>query len=214
MYKDLLQYNLRIDDENLNYLGMINHHHPLSITENEFYFIKDYVSKKQYKSAYEVATGFGISACAIGLGLKTSGGKLISMDAYIEEKVNLAWGYQHTSKETYQDSDGYKTAISLRKHFNLEDTIKYYVGWSPDDVNDILGNKKLDFAFIDAAHFDSNLLMDIEVIKDRMVTPFTVMLHDTQAFSKETLNIIGNWFNTELILPKIQKSFNLGYYLC
>lgn len=212
MYHDLLQYDLRIGDHNAMSLAMKNHFHPFSITEDEFNFIRKHIASKHYKSGYELATAFGLSSCAIGLGLKASGGKLISVDAYIEEQVNLAWGYPTDHKQTFEDSDGYKTALKLRKHFSLEDTVEFHVGWSPDDIPKILGDRKLDFAFIDAAHFDENLLADVSVIKDLLIPPFTVMIHDTHSFNAATFSTIADWLGTNLVKPHIPRSFNLGYF--
>lgn len=209
-YHELVQYGL-IRDPNHTGLNMANHVHPISITEDEFNFIRDYVAARKYKSGYEVATAFGVSACALGLGLLPNGGKLVSVDAYIEEQYNYCLGYLD-KKQTYENSDGWRVAHQLRKHFGLEATIDFRVGWSPDDIPAILGDRKLDIVFIDALHKDRNLLDDVRVIKDRLEPPFTLMLHDSHAFAPGTLGLISEWMGAKMVQPKLPHSWNIGYF--
>lgn len=208
MYEEeLLQYGLEIANSNKMSLRMKNHHHPISITEDEFFFIKDYVAQRNYLLAYEIATGFGVSSCAIGLGMPF--GKVISCDSYIEEQFNLASAYQTLQKEIYKNSDGYRTALQLSKHFGLN--IDYKIGWSPA-IDEVLGEFRPDFAFIDAAHYDKNLLVDIAAIYHRMSKPYTIMIHDVGAFSEFTIKTLELFLGVKMILPTITRSYGIGYF--
>ena len=62
---------------------------------------------------YECATAFGISSCAIGLGFKQTGGKIVTMDAYIEEKCQNPGAYKDFERTVYEQSDGYKSVKYL-----------------------------------------------------------------------------------------------------
>ncbi|MGE0289046.1 MAG: class I SAM-dependent methyltransferase [Bradyrhizobium sp.] len=211
-YTDLLHFGLRIADEHQVALGMVNHHHPFSITEDEFAFIGNHVRSRGYRSAYEVATGFGVSAAAIGLGLQARGGKLLSVDAYIEEAMGHASAYRGRRRECHHGSDGMRIAEQLRAHFGLTDTVEFRVGWSPDDIPHLLGERTLDFAFIDGGHFEHQVLADVEVIRDRMVPPFTVMLHDTGAIAEPVLTAIRGWLGVPMVRPRLAHTYHLGMF--
>lgn len=211
MFDELLKYGLTVCNEDLRALCMTGNGCPVSITEEEFRFITTFVAANGYTNGYELATGFGISTCAIGLGLKANGGKIISVDAYIEEKSG-SWDNYQDKKKTHTDSKGFKMASTLVKHFNLENEVELQVGWSPDDIPEILEGYTIDFAFIDGAHFDQNVLDDINVIRPNLITPFTVMLHDIKAFSKGTLDTISGWLGTEIQYPRLSKTWGIGYY--
>jgi predicted O-methyltransferase YrrM len=211
-YNNLLAYDLQFHDNDRVSLSMKWHFHPVSITEDEFRFIRDFIKDHGYRSGYEVATAFGVSSCAIGLGLKANGGSLISMDCYIEEQYNYATLYQGVERELYPEADGLKIAQKLRTHFDLEDTVEFVVGWSPDDVPAVLGDRQLDFVFIDAAHFDVNLLADIDSIRDRLMPGATVMIHDVPAFSDKTFSTVNEWLGVEIVKPFLHRSYGLGYW--
>lgn len=59
---------------------------PKSITLIEFKKLFEIVVRNNVQSALEIGTGFGISSLAIGMGLKQTGGKGITVDSYIEAK--------------------------------------------------------------------------------------------------------------------------------
>lgn len=67
-------------------IKMREHPYPYSILQEEFNFLTNIVIENDLKRGYECATAFGISSLAIGLGFKQTGGKCVTMDAYIEEK--------------------------------------------------------------------------------------------------------------------------------
>lgn len=212
-YTDLLRFGLRVGDAKRLALGMANHHHPLSITEEEFAFIRAHVASRRYRSAYELATGFGVSACAIGLGLREGGGgTLLSVDSYIEERFNLATAYQNAAQQVHPDADGLRIAKQLRDHFGLGDIVRFELGWSPDDIPRLLGARSLDFVFIDGAHFDEHVRADVASIRDRLRRPYTIMLHDSADLTQGTMDMFSEWFGVEMTRPELKRSFHLGMF--
>ena len=59
---------------------MENHIFPLSIRYDEFEFLKNLIIKYNLKSGFELATAFGVSTVALGIGFIKTGGKLVTMD--------------------------------------------------------------------------------------------------------------------------------------
>lgn len=198
-------------------LRMSNHINPISIKYSEFIYIHDYIIDNNLKVGYEVATAFGISSLAAGLAFKDNEGKLLTVDAYIEEHYN-AWDGYTDKKEYYIDSDGYKSVNKLIEHFSLEDVIYPKVGWSPDDIptlldNFLVNNELLDYMFIDAAHFDDNIIEDIEVLKPYMSNEFTIFIHDSHAFTDKLDKYLFDSFRANKnIIPEcvIPNGFNLS----
>jgi predicted O-methyltransferase YrrM len=80
-----VEYELFIRAPNIK---MTHQSYPMSIREVEFNYLRDIVIRYNLKSGLEVATAFGVSSVACGLGFKQNGGKLITVDAYIEESLD------------------------------------------------------------------------------------------------------------------------------
>lgn len=203
-------------------LSMTNHNHPVSISEREFQVISATVSKYQFKYGFEVATAFGVSGLAAALPMQQHQGKLITMDAYIEEQQsNCAW-YRDHGPETYQDSDGWKSVQFLRQIFGLEDVLIPVVGWSPTDtikrIQEYIGtDTKLNYAFIDAAHWDEAFYQDVQTIIPLMdfQNPWIIFIHDAHAFSPETISKLNDVLSSELRLVKScapPNGYNLSYW--
>jgi len=171
-------------------LKMVDHFHPWSITPGEFDYFRDFIVTHNLTRGYECATAFGVSALAAGLGMKATGGKLITLDAYIEEKYNEAGAYRNLGKEINQDDpDGLKCLYWMMDRFDLNDVIIPVTGWSPDNVaeaiTDNFGSDTVDYAFIDAGHWDSAMLADALALRPFIDTtkPFGVFFHDLGCFS-------------------------------
>jgi predicted O-methyltransferase YrrM len=200
-------------------LKMVEHANPVSITYKEFLFIKEFIVNHKLKCGYEVATAFGISALSAGLGFKETGGKLVTMDAYIEEKYDYDLGYIG-KQETYQDADGYKSTQFLINQFDLKETIIPKIGWSPTDTKQVISevfdlqSQKLDYVFIDAGHWNEALLMDVESIVDLLADKFVVFMHDWQVFSELCKNKISNMLKCSITAATsggMPEGFNLVY---
>jgi predicted O-methyltransferase YrrM len=178
-------------------LKMTNHDFPYSITEDEFIFLKNLIIENNLKNGFECATGFGVSSVAIGLGMKETNGKLVTMDAYVEEYVNHPNSYENLIPNTYKEMDGYKSASYLIEHFRLKDTVFPEVGWSPIDISKSVSKhitEKLDFVFLDSGHFPEQLIKEVDVIFDLLSTNFIIAFHDTYPnfFTYDVVNYIQN----------------------
>jgi len=188
-------------------MSMSGHSFPISIRDTEFKFLKNFVIKHNFKNGFELATAFGVSTIAIGLGMKETGGKLITMDAYIEEHLD-DHQYEGANYQTYKDTDGWKSVNYLIEHFRLQDTVKPDIGWSPEDtgvVNARNTTKKIDFVFLDAGHFPEQVKKDLMVIKPFLDEKYAILLHDyfPQVYPKHVVDWIVETFGFEpkIVLP-------------
>jgi hypothetical protein len=168
-------------------MHMKKHVNPVSISRTEFDFIKNFIIDNNLKKGYDVATAFGISMLAAGLGFKETGGKLVTMDCYIEEQFNGCMSYDGMYNQTYQNSDGFKTASFLINHFELNDIVRPTVGFSPIDTAKVIIDthidQKLDYALIDAFHTEEAVIQDIEAVIPFLSDKFVIFLHDVHCFN-------------------------------
>ena len=167
-------------------LRMKGHDVPLSIFQSEFDFIHNTVLENNLQRGFELATAFGISGLAAATAFKKTGGKLVTMDAYIEEKCGDAGTYRDFERTVYEKSDGYKSVKYLIEQFELQDTMIAEIGWSPDDVESIIiknYQEKLDFVFLDAGHFSEQIIKDIDAIKPFLAEKFIFIFHDVYPWS-------------------------------
>lgn len=195
-------------------LKLSNHFHPWSLKETEAKIVYDIILKNNLKYGFEIATAFGISSCVMGQALKITEGKLVTMDAYVEEHFNHAGGYNINTniKKTEDTADGYKMASNLIKYIGLSDYVSLEIGWSPNDVPSILDrhfeNVKLDFAFIDGGHSVEQIHADTDVILKYLNDDSIIFFHDYTDVSGNTISFIKeNGFNTF-------RDYNTGFHLC
>ena len=187
--------------------------YPNSITEPEFEIIRETVSKNNLMHGYEVATGFGLSTLAMGLGFKETGGKIVTMDAYDEEVTQNPLGDNSNIK--HQNTQGFKSVCQLVEKFGLEDTVYPTVGWSPQDANTCINsifdeNQMLDFIFIDAFHTEDAVMNDFDSIKNRInKEKFVVMLHDADILPS-SISYIENFLKSKGSFRSERPS---GFYL-
>ena len=158
-------------------LGMVNHTAPLSITEKEANYFIDFIKKHNLKSGYEICTGFGISSVAIGLGMKETGGTLITIDNYLEESVNDSYIYSGL-KTVNSNSDGYRITNELIKLFELGNVVLPVIGFSPQDIPNT-SPKDIDFVFIDSLHTPECCLRDFKAIEPYLADRYALFFHDT-----------------------------------
>jgi predicted O-methyltransferase YrrM len=164
-------------------LKLSNHYHPWSLRETEAKIVYDLILKNNTKKAFEIATAFGISACVIGQALNKTDGKLVTMDAYIEENFNHALGYDINSKMiSNTNADGYNMAKKLIDALGIFDSVVLEIGWSPDDTANIIernfGSDKLDFAFIDGGHTHLQIEADVKSIFSYLAEDCILLFHD------------------------------------
>lgn len=202
----MLEEILKFDDGPVKYersgrghIKMVGHSVPYSVMQKEWDFLHNIVVDNNLKRGFELATAFGVSGSAIGTAMKKTGGKLVTMDAYVEEKYNNAGTYEKFEKQVYDTSDGYKSVKYLIKKLDVENHMVAEIGWSPDDVDTIITRnftEKLDFVFLDAGHFDHQMIKDIEAIKPHLAEKFVFVFHD-----------IYPWSCTELVHECVRKNF-------
>lgn len=193
-----------IDDNQIieNYsLGMEGHNFPLSIRPNEFEFLKDLIIKYNLQSGFELASAFGVSTTALGLGFKQTGGKLLTMDAYVEEREQF---YQQTYENTEVnfDSDGFNSVNYLIEYFRLKEIVYPTIGWSPNDLVKSISsfpNSSFDFVFLDGGHSPKQIILDLKAIYPFLAKEYVFVFHDyfDQVFTNEVKNLIIELFGTE-----------------
>jgi len=198
------------------HIKMKQHPYPYSVKQEEFDFLKNLIIEHNLQRGYECATAFGISSCAIALGFKQTGGKIVTMDAYIEEKCQNPGAYKDFERTVYEQSDGYKSVKYLIEKFNLQDTMYPEIGWSPDDTEANIRkhfSEPLDFVFIDAGHFEDQIIKDIDIFLPLLADKYVLAFHDVYEHSFSTkvhdhlMNKIGK--KVEIVVPH-SRGENLG----
>lgn len=217
--KDLVDLDSPIKYElyNGHRLKMVGHDSPLSISDVEFDFLRKFIVRNNIQSCYEIATGFGVSTLAMGLGLKETGGRLVTLDAYIEEKENNGYSYESYSNEKYERSDGFVSVNYLLKEFGLSGNVFPFVGWSPDDtpesIKAIFGDTPLlDCVFIDGGHFDDFAIRDLDSIFGYLADEYIIFFHDRHMLGDKFARHLHGLFGRDTTLvPGCQ--FPQGYFL-
>ena len=186
-------------------IKMVQHPYPYSIREAEFNFLTSIVKDNNLKNGYECATAFGISSVAIGLGFKATGGKCVTMDAYIEEKCQNPGAYREFEKEVYEKADGYKSVKYLIDKFGLQDHLFPEIGWSPDDTETCIRrhiSEPLDFVFIDAGHFPEQVIKDIDAFFPLLGDRYVVAFHDVYdgIFDGSVMDHVRKVFGQDIVI--------------
>lgn len=198
-------------------LRLSNHLYPWSLTEQEGNILYDNILKYNLKKGFEIATAFGISSTFIGLGLKETNGKLVTMDAYIEESCNgetETKNYGVNDENTFENADGYKMASKLIEHFEIQNHVDIKIGWSPTDTGKIIeevhGSNKLDFAFIDGGHSAEQIQYDTEKIIEYSDEDCILFFHDHFSLAGETIIFLHK--NGFKFMENFRTKFNLCMY--
>jgi len=169
-----------------NNIKMVQHPYPYSIKEAEFNYLTGLITEHKLQRGYECATAFGISSLAIGLGFKNTGGKCVTMDAYIEEKCKDPGAYEKFEREVYEQADGLKSVKYLIEKFGLQENLFPEIGWSPTDTEAAVRKhiqEPLDFAFIDAGHFPEQMIKDIDAVLPLLGDKYILAFHDVYPWS-------------------------------
>lgn len=167
-------------------IKMVQHPYPYSIKEEEFNFLTNLIAENNLQNGYECATAFGISSLAIGLGFKQTGGKCVTMDAYIEEKCQNPGTYKDFERQVYEQADGFKSVKYLIEQFELQNHLIPTIGWSPDDTETNVRKhitEPLDFVFIDAGHFPEQMIKDIDAFIPLLGEKYVLAFHDIYPWS-------------------------------
>jgi predicted O-methyltransferase YrrM len=156
---------------------------PWSIKQMEFDLLRSLVVANNLKRGFEIATGIGISSTALGLGFQETGGKLVTMDSYVEDLHNHPESYRRVLPTLHTESINLKSTQFLINHYKLQDTVFPEVGWSPRDTGQIIKkhftpDEKLDFLFLDGGHFPEQIAKDLEGIVPYLSKKSIVVFHD------------------------------------
>ena len=169
---------------------------PYSISEYEFNYIKDFIILNNLKNGYELATGIGISTIAIAQGLKVNNGKLITVDSYLEEKIQD----QPISNINVGEDESLLRNIKMFKSLLLSDTVKAYKDFSPNcsSILDKEFNNDIDFVFFDCPKSADDFIRDATILKNKINKhKFAIFVHDTHCFPEDFLKLSNEIFGIE-----------------
>lgn len=201
--------------ESIDSLKLNNHHNPISIGQHEALIVYDNIIQNKLKCGVEIATAFGISSAVIGQAVSSTNGKLVTIDAYVEEYFNNSTEYNlhtHFVKQK-EECDGLKMANCLIEHLGLTNNVFTEIGWSPDDVPSIIErhfpDKKLDFAFIDGGHSVEQIAADVNVLIPYLEDDCIFMFHDFKAVGPDTVEFMNTFFSD---FKRYDTFFDLAMY--
>lgn len=212
IYEQLIATGRYADAEgSLSMAGAIG---PKSIKIAEFEYISNLIGTRGLKRGFEIATDFGVSALAAGLGFKKTGGRIVTMDSYVEEKIRSDSAYRTMDKTLYPEAEGLRSTQFLISQFSLEGVVIPKVGWSPDDVEKVLleefpdlHRNGLDFVFIDGGHFTESVMRDMRVVSPFVRRGSCVLLHDVAegvfgaGFPKKVMGVFGKEYTVVVPYP-------------
>jgi hypothetical protein len=201
-------------------LKLRSHPFPWSIVASEFDTLYNIIVLNNLKRGYEACTGVGISGLAAALAMKETGGKVVSLDCYVEEHNNY-WEYNdekfNSEKTKVTDSDGYKSVFYLRELFDVQNQFIPEIGWTPNDVPATLEkhySEPLDYVFIDGGHLPAQVIADIEAVLPYTDKQTIWTFHDAfpQVWTNDVVDFCKNNLNGELkiICPSSKGASNLG----
>lgn len=174
---------------------------PHSISEYEFNYMKDFISKHDLKSGFECATGAGISTVAIGAGFQNTGGHLFSIDSYVESQEGREVIYQTKAEWGGSgDSTAFENNKKLIDFFGLSKTVTLRKGIAPDDCTDFTQEEKfpgLDFVFLDGPKEGRAFIEVMDFVKPLLVSdgsPFAIFFHDTHMWIKKFQELCKEYF--------------------
>ena len=181
-------------------LKLSNHETPWSIKEPEAKILFNLVLENKIQKGFEIATAFGISSAIAGEALKITGGRLVTMDAYVEEFFNSSTKYGIDTKIiNFKESHGYQMAKLLHESLKINHVVKLAVGWSPDNVAEIIlenfQDNKLDYAFIDGGHSAKQVEADVNVILPNMGKDSLLVFHDFTCIPENVKKTIRTEFD-------------------
>lgn len=194
-----LGFNLEISPvEGNDSLKLSNHFHPWSLREQEAKIVYDTIIHNNLKRGFEIATAFGVSSATMAQAFKITGGKLVTMDAYVEENFNHCFSYDINTKfvKKAEEADGYNMAKKLYTFLDVEDFVSLEIGWSPDDIPVIMeknfGTDKLDFIFIDGGHTHEQIDTDVKSIYPYADENCIIAFHDYNCAAQSTTDFLNN----------------------
>jgi len=200
---------------------------PYSCTDEEGLAMAYVVQANSLKRGFEIATAFGFSSAYLGLALKAAGGRLTSLDCYIEEwkesfdydDAELAAATEDVRRRVAAGElpSGLQFARESAALLGLTDAVDYEVGLSPQDVGLILGERTLDFAFIDGGHFGEQPLRDFKAVEPCLEPRCAVFFHDNNhnpsvaqaiAYAEQSLGVRATRLKTRFSLTVVARGLD------
>lgn len=166
-------------------LRMIHKEVPISISEHEFNFMRDFVQNLNPKECLEIATGIGVSTLAIALSLKD--GYLTTIDSYEEEEKQVQ--PQGSFVKNNKNPDGLLMAQMLARHFEVQDKIEFI--HNIYDGN-ILPDGKWDFIFLDCPKNDEDFIKIFKILLHSIGDHTKILVHDTHTHSGASKEFVEN----------------------
>lgn len=207
-------YSFSLEYVNGDSLKFTNHYHPWSIRETEAEILYNLIVRNNLHKGFEICTGVGISALVTGHAFSKTGGKLITIDAYVEESFNLCDLYNINTKivKKPESADGYKMTNYLISKLGIQNNVTLDIGWSPDDIPGIYSkhynNQKIDYAFIDGGHTVEQIDADVRVLLPHLSENSIIAFHDFQCVGPETISLVNNQYGFNNF-----KNYNTMYQL-
>lgn len=175
-------------------LCMVGKPVPVSINNDEFNFLKNFIIKHNLKYGFELATGFGISALAIALGFLKTGGLLWSVDSYEEEMIQRV--IVNNCEKSHKDSDGQFLANGMSFLFGANEHAEFVIAKFPQECSSLInGNIIYDFVFFDGPKDDASFIEAFDIIRPCLSEKFAIFIHDTHTYlgtaRKHVNNVLG-----------------------
>jgi len=189
----------------LSYEGRL----PISISEHEFNYIREFIVKHNLSRGFDLATGTCVGTLACAQGLKETGGKLISMDSYIEEQKQFQ--FLGTNFVNMDNTDKLKRNQKVVDAFGLNDVVELKNGWFPTDFVEKGWREELgviDFALIDCLKDAKDFSKGIEVLRENINKErFAIFVHDTHGWRGQFESVAKQLFGIE---AKFLSDFKFG----
>lgn len=180
------------------HLKLKNKAFPWSVVQREFDYLYNTIVNNNLRRGFEACTGVGISALAAGLAMQKTGGKIVTLDAYIEELLEST-DYKHYSPVLNHNATAFETVNALIDKFQLKDILIPVVGWTPDNVAEHVEanfTEPLDYVFIDGGHTPTQVIKDISGVLPYTTKDTHWLFHDAHdgVFNYEVKDFLQKTF--------------------
>lgn len=170
--------------------------YPYSVTMQEGAIMHHYIREHGLQSGFEIATAFGVSTMFLGNAFRATHGRLVTVDAYIEESFeDFKYGDIDAEVAKIREAArrgnyplGYRYVTGMIAAYDLENVVEARMCLSPWDLTGQL--PQIDFAFIDGGHFGLQPLHDtVEAIAQMKGERKALFFHDNNDNPATTLAI-------------------------
>ncbi|MHB1833744.1 MAG: class I SAM-dependent methyltransferase [Solirubrobacteraceae bacterium] len=199
---------------------------PYSCTDEEGLALYHVISSNGLANGFEVATAFGYSTAFMGLAAKRNGGKLVTLDCYVEEWKE-SFNYEPAELEQAIEAttaaikegrypSGLATADGCLAALGLRETVILTLGVSPQHVGRAVGDLPLDFVLIDGGHFGDQPRWDFEAVAPNLADRCAVFFHDNngnQAVERAVAAAEEALGSTAVVLPTRYRLTLVGRWL-